>query len=138
MAQVFNICKNSELPYLTMALNNDGRYDYEKFYYAIQNADVYFTMWNQETGIKKIANAKANVVYDETSGCEERYLIQYRWKKRDTNECGKFIGQFKIIFSDNIKQYDESGNVIQYPSGELLMPIADDLVINVNDNMIKN
>ena len=41
--QEFNINKNSTLPYLEMELIQDGRNDYKKAYYALQNADVYFT-----------------------------------------------------------------------------------------------
>ena len=136
MSHVFNIAKNSNLPYLTMQLNNDGRYKYDKFYKAIQNATVTFTMWNHETGIKKIANAPADVIYDEESGCEERYLIQYKWKDRDTNESGKFIGQFKIVFENITQHMQNSEQEIQYPSGTLNMPISEDLVINITNSTI--
>ena len=138
MAHVFNIAKNSNLPFLTMQLNNDGRYNFKKFYYAIQNSTVTFTMWNQETGIKKIANSPAYIIYDENSECEERYLIQYRWNNRDTNESGKFIGQFKIDFNDDIIEHlEDSDTEVFYPTGTLIMPICDDLVINITDGTIQ-
>lgn len=134
MAQFFTINRNSELPYLRMELINDGRHDYHKFYLAIQDTDnskVTFSMRDAETGIYKIANAPAYVVFDEDSGCEERYLLEYRWKKRDTNKAGRYIGTFKINFSGNIKM-----DGVSFPSGELIVPIQEDLVININDSTI--
>lgn len=133
MSQYFFINKDAELPKLRVELINDGRNDYRKFYLAIQAADsVTFTMTNAETGIKKIAKAEAEVVYDEESGCEERYFLQYSWKKRDTNESGVFIGHFHIVFNDKIVS---DGMV--FPAGELIVPVQEDLVITINDSCIK-
>ena len=130
MAQTFNINKNATMPYLRMNLNNDGYSEYWKAYLALQGASgVTFSMWNQETGIYKIANAPAEIVYDEYSGCEERYLIQYKWKERDTNESGRYIGQFKITFSDDIVM-----DGITFPSGDLIVPISEDLIINISNS----
>lgn len=133
MSQNFFINKNSELPLLRCELIQDGRTDFHKFYLAIQNTNsVTFTMTNIETGIKKIAKAKAEIVYDEESCCDERYFLQYTWKKRDTNESGTFIGHFHIDFSDNIV-----ANGIDFPKGKLIIPISEDLIININDSLIK-
>ncbi len=133
MSYLFSINKDATLPKLRVELINDGRNDYRKFYLAIQAADsVTFTMTNAETGIKKIAKAEAEVVYDEESGCEERYFLQYSWKKRDTNESGVFIGHFHIVFNDKIVS---DGMV--FPAGELIVPIQEDLVITINDSCIK-
>ena len=133
MAQYFTINKGSELPKLRVELIQDGKTDFHKFYVALQAADsVSFTMTNLETGIKKIAKAPAEIVYDENSGCEERYLLQYAWKKRDTNEAGTFIGHFHINFNDQVVA---EGMVI--PKGELIVPIEEDLTIIIKDNCIK-
>ena len=133
MAQYFTINKGSELPKLRVELIQDGKTDFHKFYVALQAADsVLFTMTNLETGIKKIAKAPAEIVYDENSGCEERYLLQYAWKKRDTNEAGTFIGHFHINFNDQVVA---EGMVI--PKGELIVPIEEDLTIIIKDNCIK-
>ena len=133
MAQSFIINKNATLPLLRLELNNDGRSEYWKAYLALQGASgVTFSMWNQETGIYKIANEPAEIVYDEYSGCEERYLIQYKWKERDTNESGRYIGQFKITFSDDIVMEG-----VTFPKGDLIVPLSDDLVIVVNDGWKK-
>ncbi len=133
MAMAFKINKGATMPYLRMELVNDGRSDYHKAYLALQAADgVTFSMWNKETGIYKIANAQADIVYDEYSGCEERYIIQYRWKKRDTNESGRYVGQFKIRFSDNIVMEG-----VTFPSGDLIMPIEETLYIDIADSGLK-
>lgn len=133
MAQCFFINRNSELPTLRMEITNDGRDDFRKFFLAIQNADVTFSMWNEETGVYKIAKAPAEVVYDEDSGCEERYLIEYRWKKRDTNEPGRFIGQFTIRLNGDGIVMDG----VSFPNGDLVVPIREDLYITVNDATLK-
>lgn len=122
----FNINKNSTLPYLEIEPVNDGRNDFKKLYIAIQSADVFFTMTNMDNGIKKIANAKAYVVSYNDGGCEEKFKIQYRWKERDTKDSGRYLGQFKIRFNDNIKMED-----VIFPKGDLIVPIAEELVINI-------
>lgn len=133
MAMAFKINKGATMPYLRMELVNDGRSDYHKAYLALQAADgVTFSMWNKETGIYKVANEPADIVYDEYSGCEERYIIQYRWKKRDTNESGRYVGQFKIRFSDNIVM-----DGVTFPSGDLIMPIEETLYIDIADSGLK-
>ena len=133
MSQYFTINKNAELPKLRCELINDGKRDFRKFYLAIQAANsVTFSMYNLETGIKKIANAPAEVVYDEESGCEERYFLQYSWKKRDTNEGGVFVGHFHIDFNDKIV-----AEGLTFPAGELIVPIQEDLIITINDNCLK-
>ena len=123
----FNINKNSTLPYLEIEPVNDGRNDFKKLYIAIQSADVFVTMTNMDNGIKKIANAKAYVVSYNDGGCEEKFKIQYRWKERDTKDSGRYLGQFKIRFNDNIKME----NII-FPKGDLIVPIAEELVINIH------
>lgn len=133
MAQYFSINRGSELPRLRLELIQDGKTDFRKFYLALQAADsVTFTMTNLETGIKKIAKAPAEIVYDENSGCEERYLLQYTWKKRDTNESGTFVGHFHIIFNDQVVT-----DGLVFPKGELIVPISEDLLIQINDSCIK-
>lgn len=132
MAQYFFLTKNSTLPNLRMEVINDGRNDFRKAYLALQAATVTFTMTNMETGVKKIANAKAYVVEREDTGCEEAYVIEYRWNKRDTDIPGNYIGQFKIKFDDNI-----SIDGMTFPKGELIAPIAEDLIITISDSGIK-
>ena len=133
MSYLFSINKNATLPKLRVELIQDGKTDFRKFYLALQAADsVTFTMTNLETGIKKIAKAPAEIVYDENSGCEERYLLQYTWKKRDTNESGTFVGHFHIIFNDQVVT-----DGLVFPKGELIVPIEEPLNIIITDHCLK-
>lgn len=132
MSQVFNINKNATLPYLSIELINDGRCDFTKCYYALQaNKGIYFTMTNIATGIKKIANAPCELVEDQTD-CELHYYIRYKWQPRDTNEKGRFVGQFKVDLSEPPVSEDYN-----FPSGTLIVPISEDIVININDATIQ-
>lgn len=128
----FNINKDSVLPYLEIEPIVNGRNTFGKLYEAIQSADIKFSMKNINNGIWKIANAKAYVVNSTDQGCEDRFKIQYRWDKRDTKECGRYLAQFKITFSDDIV----SGNTI-FPKGELIVPMAEGIIVNISDNGIK-
>lgn len=128
----FNINKDSTLPYLEIEPIMNGRNTFAKLYEAIQNADVKFSMKNIDTGIWKIANADAYIVDSTEQGCEDRFKIQYRWNNRDTKECGRYLAQFKITFYDDIV----SGDTV-FPKGDLIVPIAEDIIVNISDNGIK-
>ena len=129
MTQEFYINSGSILPVLRMELINDGRCDFNKndiMGKALQDAKVTFSMKNIDTEILKISNAKCNVVLADNTGCEEKYVIEYKWKERDTKEKGIFQGWFTIDFNGNITE-----NEIDYPKGRLIVPISEDLIIYV-------
>lgn len=128
----FVINKNATLPYLEIEAIHDGRHTYKKLYLALQAATVTFSMTDIETGIKKIANAPCEIVPFDMEECEEKYKIRYRWNKRDTSDCGVFLGQFKIKFDSDITMEG-----MCFPKGELIVPIAEELQIIVNDGGIK-
>lgn len=128
----FNINKDATLPYLEIEPVMNGRNTFRKLYEALQNADILFSMKNIDTGIWKIANAQANIVNSTEQGCEDRFKIQYRWKTRDTKEAGRYLAQFKIKFLNDIV----SGDTI-FPKGELIVPIYEDIIVNIMDNSIK-
>ena len=135
MAQTFTINRYATLPTLKMEVINDGRNDFWKLYLALQATEpgaVRFSMWNSDTGIYKIANAEAEIVYDEDSGCEEKYFIQYSWKKGDTDEPGIYNGLFKITFNDNVV-----ADGLTFPKGDLIVPICENLCIIINDSQKK-
>ena len=132
MAQEFYITKNSVLPHLRMELINDGRHDFNKFYEAIQNASITFSMTNVDNGIMKIANAKASIVPRENNSCVDEFVIVYEWKERDTKQPGIYRGQFKINFNPDLVSGEQT-----YPVGELIMPIQDELMIYIMDGVIK-
>lgn len=128
----FNINKDATLPYLEIEPIVNGRHSFRKLYYAIQNATVTFSMKNIDTGIWRVANAPAFVVGATEQGCEERFKIQYRWKSRDTKESGCYLAQFKITFNDDIAIDD-----YVFPKGELIVPIAEEIMVNIMNNSIK-
>lgn len=121
--QEFYIKKDSLLPTLRMELIEDGRHDYNKMYEMLQNSTITFTMVNRESGVTKIAKAPAYIKAREDGGCVEQYVICYDWKKRDTKEEGNYIGEFNIEFGQ--LKNDE----YEYPTGNLRMPVREDLLI---------
>ena len=121
--QEFYIKKDSLLPTLRMEIIEDGRHDYNKFHELIQNSNITFTMVNRETGVTKIAKAPAYIKAREDGGCVEQYVICYDWKKRDTKEEGNYLGEFNIEFGE-LKNDD-----YDYPTGNLRMPVREDLLI---------
>ena len=120
----FFINKNATLPVLKLELIQDGRNDFNKFYDLIQNADIYFTMTDVITGVKRIAKKPTGVqqVIPESCVGEEYYLI-YHFTERDTAIAGRYAAQFTIDFLDG--------------SGTLVVPIRESLYVNVLDGSIK-
>lgn len=127
MHQQFVINQHSVLPILRLELINDGRNDYKKFYEAIQNCSITFTMTNIDTKVIKIANADAYLAKREGGGCEEQYLICYQWNPRDTKEKGTYEGVFTLHFNGTLS--NENGN--SYPKGDLIVPIREKLFIYI-------
>lgn len=132
MAYNFFINKGATLPTLRMEAINDGRHDFSKLNIALQAADVYFNMTNIENGIRKIANQKANVIMKEDDGCEDKYIIEYQWKERDTKTSGLYKGEFRIVFNDTV---EVDGKTL--PIGELIVPISQELHIHIIEGNIK-
>lgn len=130
MAQEFFIRKGSVNPVLRMELIKDGRYDFKKAMIdnAIQDSVVKFYMKDVETGLLKVAKADADIVLAQEEGCEEKYILQYKWKERDTKKEGIYEGWFEINFNGNLK---EEG--VDYPSGKMIVPIQEKLQIVILD-----
>lgn len=126
----FIIKKGSVNPVLRMELIKDGRYDFKKAMIdnAIQDSVVKFYMKDVETDLLKIAKADADIVLAQEEGCEEKYILQYKWKERDTKKEGTYEGWFEINFNGNLK---EEG--VDYPSGKMIVPIQEKLQIIILD-----
>lgn len=126
----FIIKKGSVNPVLRMELIKDGRYDFKKSMIdnAIQDSVVKFYMKDVETDLLKIAKADADIVLAQEEGCEEKYILQYKWKERDTKKEGIYEGWFEIDFNGNLK---EEG--VDYPSGKMIVPIQEKLQIIILD-----
>ena len=124
--QEFFIIQGSVNPELVLELIKDGRYDFQKTLIndALQDSVVTFSMQDEETGLLKIAKAKADIVRENNAGCEERYLLRYKWKERDVAKAGFYKGWFEIKFNGKLTQ-----DGIEYPTGNLIVPIEEDLRI---------
>ena len=121
----FFINKNATLPKLKLELIKDGRNDFNKFHDKIQNANITFSMTDVVTGIKKIACSNASieeVLPKNNCICEEFYLV-YQFTSKQTSTAGRYVGQFEIEFLDG--------------SGTLIVPIREELFINVLEGSIK-
>jgi hypothetical protein len=121
----FFINKNSTLPVLKLELVKDGRNDYKKFHELIQNSNIFFSMSEVETGIKKIGRKPALCfVKEPTSDCNtEEYYLGYQFSAKETKKAGRYAGQFEIVFLDG--------------SGTLIVPVREELYINILGGSIK-
>ena len=117
----FFIRKNATLPVLKMQVVQDGRVGYLDIMESLENATIYFSMINTATGIPKIVSAPCYIVsLILADGAPTEYYIYYRFTSRDTNTPGRYTGQFLIKNAD----------------GNLIMPIREDLYINIEDSFI--
>lgn len=121
----FHINKDATLPILKMELIKDGRYSFREFHDKLQNSNMFFTMADINTGVKKIGKKPAKcILKSEYNGCEdEEYYISYQFSAKDTAKPGTYIGKFIIEFLDG--------------SGTLIVPIREELIINVLEGSIK-
>lgn len=121
----FFINKGATLPKLKLELIQDGRNDFNNFYDKIQNANIYFTMTDVITGVKKIANKLTGLqLVEPQSNCVgEEYYIVYQFTEKDTKTSGRYVAQFNIEFLDG--------------SGNLVVPIRENLYVNILDGDIK-
>jgi len=124
----FFIRKNSTEPILKMQLIQDGRNDFQNFHDKLENSSISFSMRNTETGAFVLLNKAAGIVskntitYSSGNNTEEEYYIYYRWQSSDTSIVGRYQGQFNIHFLDG--------------SQDLVIPIREDLFINVSDSFV--
>lgn len=139
MAQQFYIKQHSINPTLRLELVNDAKYDFFKsnvYNYSIQNADIYFSM-EDANGILCISKQPCNLILENDGTCEERYIIEYPWKDKDTKRKGQFVGYFLIDFKEDLiapnnSSYLNNENNISgpdYPKGTLIMPVNEELQI---------
>lgn len=117
----FFINKNASLPTLKLELIQDGRNDFYKFFELIQNADIYFTMTDVVTGVKRIAkrHAGTQLVLPQSDCTGEEYYLVYNFSSKETSVAARYVGQFEIEFLDG--------------TGTLIVPIRETLYVNVLD-----
>lgn len=114
----FFIKKNSESPILIMEIVQDGKTrNYKNFQEDLVNATIRFSMKRESDGIQKIFMNNAYITEKLLNNPDSpnEYYIYYKWTSRDTNQEGRFIGEFSITTEQ----------------GELITPIAENLYINI-------
>lgn len=119
----FFINKNSTLPLLKLELINDGRNDFHKFYEKIQNADITFSMYDVETGVKKLCKPASLQLIVPESCVGEEYYITYQFSSKETSIPGRYVGKVTIVFLDG--------------TGTLIAPVREELFINILEGSIK-
>jgi hypothetical protein len=117
----FFIKKNATLPVLKMQVVKDGRSGYLQLMQDLEVSTIFFTMVEVETGIPKIVSAPAEIVnLILPEGSDPEYYIYFKFTARDTNTPGRYQGQF----------------LIKNDEGNLILPIREELYINVQDSFI--
>ena len=117
----FYIKKNANLPLLKMQVVKDGRAGYLQLMEDLEISTIYFSMVDVETGIPKIVSSQCYLVpLILPLGATPEYYIYYRFTERDTNTPGRYEGQF----------------LIKNDEGNLILPIREQLFINVQDSFI--
>lgn len=120
----FYINKGATLNKLRLELINDGRNDFQKFHEKVQNADIFFTMTDVVTGVKKIAKKVTGIEQVDPVSCiGDEFYLSYQFTEKETSVAGRYVGKFEIDFLDG--------------SGTLIVPIREELFINVLDGSIK-
>jgi hypothetical protein len=120
----FFINKGATLNILKLELIQDGRNNFRDFFEKIQNADIFFSMSDVITGVKKIGKKRASTELVIPVDCVgEEYYITYQFSEKETQKAGRYVGQFTIEFLDG--------------SGTLIAPIKEELFINILDGSIK-
>ena len=118
----FYIKKNATLPVLKMQVVKDGRAGYLQLMEDLEVSTIFFSMIDVETGIPKIVSAPAEIValIMAEDGATTEYYIYFKFTARDTNTPGRYQGQF----------------LIKNDEGNLILPIREELYINVQDSFI--
>jgi hypothetical protein len=114
----FFIKQNATLPVLKMQVVKDGRAGYLELMQDLEVSTIFFTMINVETEIPKIVSAPCEIVsLILPLGAAPEYYI---FTARDTDEPGRDVGQF----------------LIKNDEGNLILPIREELYINVQPSFI--
>lgn len=117
----FFIKKNATLPVLKMQVVKDGRSGYLEIMEDLEVSSIYFSMVDTSTGIAKIVSAPCSIVsLDLPEGSTPEYYIYFQFSARDTNQVGRYQGQF----------------LLKNDEGNLILPLREELYVNVQDSFI--
>ena len=118
----FYIKKNATLPVLKMQVVKDGRAGYMQLMEALEVSTIFFSMVDYYTGIPKIVGAPCYIVpLILPDGATTEYYVYFQFTSMDTNTPGRYEGQF----------------LIKNDEGNLILPIREQLFINVQDSFIQ-
>ena len=118
----FFIKKNATLPVLKINVIKDGRSDYDRTMRYLQETVIFFSMVNVDTGIPKISTRPAGLKIKPqlNTSAETQYYVYYQFNPTDTNQVGRYKGQF--LFRND--------------TGILNLPLNQEIYINVTDSFI--
>jgi hypothetical protein len=117
------IKKGATLPVLKLQAVKDGRAGYLQLNEDLEVSTIFFSMVDVETGIPKIVSAPCYIVpLILPEGATPEYYIYFQFTERDTNTPGRYLGQF----------------LIKNDEGNLILPIREELYINVQESFISN
>jgi len=115
-SQIFRLKKESTLPNLQISLIAETHLTRQKEYILSDFSAATFSMANVKCGTIKIYNQPAQIT------CISGGTIQYNWKPEDTDEIGKFGGEFTL--------HHKNG-------GTLIVPQSNALQIEIFENLTK-
>ena len=97
--QTFKIKRNDTLPLLQISVKGKGNLN-QKTPYDLTDTTITFSMKDNCNNLK---------VYEQsaTTICASGGTMQYIWQSGDTDEAGKFLGEFKIT--------NASGKILSVP-----------------------
>jgi len=127
----FFIKKDSTLPELKYPLTQFTLEQYDITADMLENVAVTFSMIDANTGLYRIANVPASIVFniDRPQYPDELlYTLVYRFKLPQTSKAGRFVGEFTLDFLP-------SGN--DGGCGKLKLPVDDVVNIVISDSITK-
>jgi len=118
----FFIRKNATLPTIKVKVVKDGRSDFVHLYKYLDESDIFFSMVDAITGIPKIVSAPCQTeLIENNADNTSEYYISFQFTQRETQQEGKYKGSF----------------MIQNEQGDLVLPLTEDLYINIQDSFIE-
>ena len=123
----FYIKKDSTLPELKYPLTQKIREEYDITDDMLENIAVTFSMIDADTGLYRIANVPASIVFntDRPQFPDELlYTLVYRFKLSQTSRVGRYNGEFKLDF-------------LGQGCGKLTLPVDNQINIVISDSITK-
>ena len=124
----FFIKKDSNLPEIKYPLTQKIREEYDITDDMLENVAITFSMIDAETGLYRIANVPANIVFNNDRPQfpdELQYTLTYRLKLSQTTKVGRFYGEFCLDFLQPIS------------CGKLKLPVDGQINIIITDSITK-